>query len=113
MGRITHLLVHSMEVTRNDQPVDNGQGGWIPARRTVYSATACRVTSMNNQERLVEQQRGSFNTHKIFTEADIEIQPDDEIAVDGWTYRVQSDYSPSLPYFATWLAQSITRAVAG
>ncbi len=107
---ITHLLVSSCDITRNDQPTDNGQGGWVPAPRVVFSSLACRLVGLTVQEKLLEAQRQSFSTNALFVEAGTAIQLEDTVVVDGSNYRVMGQNTPSLPYFDKWMLQEVQRA---
>ncbi len=105
MSRVTHLLIHTCTVVRND-PINVGQGKWRENYQPLYEGARCRISGSGMTERTTAQQLKTYEGFAGYFEPGLDIKRDDYIvdvvredgSVDPRSYRVTGNVTPSIAH---------------
>jgi hypothetical protein len=108
MGRVTHLLIHTLTLKR-PSPEGDGMGGYTKEPlETIASGLRGRVAQLNEEDRVVAARYEAIVTHRIYCEPDLEVKPNDVFIYGSRTFRVKiPTLKPSVEIYNKSLCEEV------
>ncbi len=106
MSRVTHLLIHTVDVQRVGRVAD-GEGGFTESLSTAVSGIRARIGAPSSSDLNVASRDQTKLTDTMIFEFEDDVRHGDTIDWDGTGYEVLSVVRGSEPYFRKALLERI------